>query len=381
MTFLRIIPVFLFFICLSVVSSCSDQAGVEVNFEDAGAEVKIYQADKGSITSFLHVTGTTEPLEKARIGSLVEGTIAEILVDEGAEVKKGDVLIRLDKKDFIIEKNRAQAALTASRAELAQAEHALEQITLDWQRIQALYEQRVIPKHRYDAVRASYLVAEARREETRARVKKREAELAYAEKKYADAIVLAPFDGVITNKFLHEGEISSLWAYNWETLEIMDISSIKIDSWVSERFLAEIKSGMTAYIDFDAYPGQTFTGTVTSVTRAVDPVKRTFKTRIVIPNPGGKLTGGMFARIRFVLETKHDVVIIPIKEVIEQLEGFFVFVVEDNRAVWRKIVPGIREGDFIEVIDGISKGEFVVVEGSHRLQDGVRVAAEIVEKI
>ncbi len=379
--FIKIKTFFLFLSLIFILTSCSNQTGVEEDYHGTAPEVKTYRAEKGSITSFLHVTGTTEPLEKAKVGSLVEGTITEIMVDEGAEVKKGDILIRLEEKDFIIAKNRAKAALKAAEAELSQAEHALEQITLDWNRIQALYEQRVIPKHRYDSVRASYLVAEAKLQESLASVKQRKAELAHARKKYADSVVMAPFDGIITNKLMHEGEISSLWAYNWETLEIMDISSIKIDCWVSERFLAQIKNGMSADINFDAYTDETFTGTVTSVTRAVDPANRTFKTRIIIPNPDRKLTSGMFARIRIVIETKHDVVIIPVREVIEQLDGFYVFVVKDNTATWKKITPGIRQGDFIEVIEGISQGEFVVVEGSHRLQDGIRVNPEVIENI
>ena len=113
---------------------------------------------RGRITSYLQVSGTTQALQQAKVGSKVEGVIKEILADEGTAVKKGEVLLRLEPKDFTLGVDQARAALQ-------QAEHDLAQQAHDWKRISTLYDRRVIAKSRYDSMQASYAIARSRVEE------------------------------------------------------------------------------------------------------------------------------------------------------------------------------------------------------------------------
>jgi RND family efflux transporter MFP subunit len=367
---------FLFLFTLTLYpAGCSHEDSTEDRSINRVVSVKLHKVDRGRITSFLEVTGTTLPIEEARVGAKVEGTITEIFVDEGDAVKKGQVLIRLDPKDFLLDIDRTTAALRTSQAELETAKHDLEQKSKDWKRISALYERRVIAKHRYDSMMASYSIAQSKVREYEAMVKQRQAELGLAEKKYKDSEVRAPLSGVVTKKFLHEGEVSSLWAYNWETLELMDISKIKVECDVSEKWKNRLKKGLEAEVLADAYPEEKFKGKITTINPMVDPIKRTFKIKIVIPNPEKQLTAGMFARIKIVMESKGQVLLIPTKDILERTDGNFIFVVEDGIAHQRKISLGIKEEFWVEVTQGLKEGEFVVIEGSHRLQDGYQIEA------
>jgi RND family efflux transporter MFP subunit len=357
---LKKLPAVLPTICLTLfIAGCSNQVTSETGDAVKKIPVRAVSATRGSITSYLQVSGTTQALQEAKVGSKVEGVIQEIRADEGTGVTKGAVLLRLEPADFRLGIDQAQARLQ-------QAEHDLEQQTHDWKRIEALYQRRVVPKSRYDSMLASYSNARSRVEECRA-------DLGLARQKYEDSVVRAPFDGVITKKMMHEGEVSSLWAYKWEALEIMDLSSVKLECDVSEKLKTVLREGMDARITFDAYPGESFTGSIATVNPLVEPDRRTFRTKIIIPNRAQKLTAGMFARVRIALNRKDNVLVIPAHEILERPDGHFIFVVRDGIAEQRQITLGDREEDRAEVTAGLQEGELVVTEGSHRLQNGYTV--------
>jgi multidrug efflux pump subunit AcrA (membrane-fusion protein) len=120
---------FLFLFTLTLYpAGCSHEDSTEDRSINRVVSVKLHKVDRGRITSFLEVTGTTLPIEEARVGAKVEGTITEIFVDEGDTVKKGQVLIRLDPKDFLLDIDLTTAVLRTSQAELETAKHDLEQI-------------------------------------------------------------------------------------------------------------------------------------------------------------------------------------------------------------------------------------------------------------
>ncbi len=362
------------FLCFHLVS-CSDKESSQEEVNRRKIPVKVYKVSRGRLTSYLSVSGTTLPFEEAKLGAKVEGIIESILADEGDRVKKGQVLIRLDPRDFLLDIDRAGAVLTTEHAELERAKHDLEQKTEDWRRLSALYERKVIAKHRYGSMKAAFSIAQAKVKSCQAQIKEKEAELKLAEKRYQDSVVEAPFNGVVTKKMLHEGEVSSLWAYNWEALEVMNLNKIKVECEVSEKWKSQLREGMETIIKFDAYSEEKFLGEVTTINPMVDPLQRTFRVKIIIPNPEYRLTAGMFTRIKIGLEVKEGVLIIPEKEILERPDGHFIFVVKDGVVKRRKISLGIKEGERVEITEGLKEGEMIVIEGSHRLQDGYKVEA------
>lgn len=356
-----------------LLTGCSQSKSSKESEDGRQVSVRATVVQTGSITAYLEVAGTTAPRERAKLGAKVDGTISEITVDEGDEIQKGQLLIALDPVDFQLEIERAAAALKAAEAELNQTQEDYELKSLDWKRISSLYERRVIAKHRYDVMKASYHMASASVAEARAQVTQMKADLALAEKRYADSRVLAPFDGVVTKKMLHVGEVSSVYGYNWEALEVMDLSHIKIECDIAEKWRTFIAPEMTTLITIDAFPNEEFSGTITTITPLVDPQQRTFKVKIVIPNIERRLTAGMFARIKIAFEKRPDTIIVPIDDILQTQEGHFVFLVLDGKARRQQIELGIVEGKKAEVISGLQTGDMVVTAGSYRLQDGTPV--------
>jgi membrane fusion protein (multidrug efflux system) len=360
-------------ITVVLLTGCSESNTSGESEDGRRVSVQTAVVQTGSITEYLEVAGTTAPRERAKLGAKVDGTISEITVDEGDEIRKGQLLLSLDPVDFQLEIDRAAAALKTAQAELEQAQEDYELKGFDWKRISSLYERRVIAKHRYDGMKASYHMAKAAVDAARAQVEQRKAELGLAEKRYADSRVLAPFDAVVTKKMLHAGEISSVYGYNWEALEVMDLSYIKIECDIAEKWLTRISPGMSTLIKVDAFPGEKFQGTITTMTPLVDPQQRTFKVKIVIPNGNNKFTAGMFARIKIALENRQGTIIVPIDDILQTPDGHFIFLVQDGKARWRQIELGIVEEKKAEVVSGLQPGDVVVTAGSHGLQDGTPV--------
>ena len=356
-----------------LLTGCSNSNTPAEGDDSRRVPVRASAVRTGSITAYLDVAGTTAPRMRAKMGSKVDGTISEITVDEGDEIRKGQLLLSLDPVEFQLDVERASAALKTARAELRQAREDYERKGLDWKRISSLYERRVIAKHRYDSMKASHHMAEAAVAGARAEVARRKAELGLAEKRYADSRVTAPFDGVVTKKMLHAGEVSSVYGYNWEALEVMDLSLIKIECDLAEKWRTRIAPGMPALITVDAFPGETFQGTITTITPLVDQQQRTFRFKIIIPNSTNRLTAGMFARIRIAIESRQGTTIVPTDDILQTPEGHSVFLVQDGRARRHRIELGIVEGRKAEVVSGLQPGDMVVTAGSHRLQDGTPV--------
>jgi RND family efflux transporter MFP subunit len=356
-----------------LLTGCSQSKSSKESEDGRQVSVRATVVQTGSITAYLEGAGTTAPRERAKLGAKVDGTISEITVEEGDAIQEGQLLIALDPVDFQLEIERAAAALKAAEAELNQTQEDYELKSLDWKRISSLYERRVIAKHRYDVMKASFHMSSASVAEARAQVTQMKADLALAEKRYADSRVLAPFDGVVTKKMLHVGEISSVYGYNWEALEVMDLSHIKIECDIAEKWRTFIAPEMTTLITIDAFPNEEFSGTITTITPLVDPQQRTFKVKIVIPNIERRLTAGMFARIKIAFEKRPDTIIVPSDDILQTQEGHFVFLVLDGKARRQQIELGIVEGKKAEVIAGLQTGDVVVTAGSYRLQDGTPV--------
>ena len=356
-----------------LLTGCSQSKSSKESEDGRQVSVRATVVQTGSITAYLEGAGTTAPRERAKLGAKVDGTISEITVEEGDAIQKGQLLIALDPVDFQLEIERAAAALKAAEAGLNQTQEDYELKSLDWKRISSLYERRVIAKHRYDVMKASFHMSSASVAEARAQVTQMKADLALAEKRYADSRVLAPFDGVVTKKMLHVGEVSSVYGYNWEALEVMDLSHIKIECDIAEKWRTFIAPEMATLITIDAFPNEEFSGTITTITPLVDPQQRTFKVKIVIPNIERRLTAGMFARIKIAFEKRSDTIIVPIDDILQTQEGHFVFLVLDGKARRQQIELGIIEGKKAEVISGLQTGDMVVTAGSYRLQDGTPV--------
>lgn len=194
---------------------------------------------------------------------------------------------------------------------------------------------------------------------------------------YRAGVVKAPIAGTVTSLPM---EIGSTIAPSVAAARIAVTDSLELRTYVAERFVSKIRPGLVAEASLTAWPGESFKAVVREVSPVLDPVSRTLELRLSFRSPDPRLKAGMYATVKVVTEDKASVVKIPSEAVVRRFGETYAFVVEKNPenpeaflARKRNIVPGILIDDILEVREGLSAGEEVVVRGQTLLDEGSAV--------
>jgi RND family efflux transporter MFP subunit len=228
-------------------------------------------------------TGTTFPKQEAQIGAVVGGVLQELVVQEGDRVKKGDVLFRQDARDAVLRSLQAKAALAAAEASLAGLE-------TDYKRGEALIKDKAMGRAQWEQLQAAYASAKAGIESARVQVQ-------MADKMVSDAVVRAPFSGVVTQKLKNEGEMLAMMPPS-PVLILQDQSSLDLRFRLPEAALTKVKAGDQIIARFVAI-GQEKEATIVRIMPTVDSRTRTVEIVASIPNSDLSLRPGLLAEVGF----------------------------------------------------------------------------------
>jgi membrane fusion protein, multidrug efflux system len=287
----------------------------------------------------LESLGTAQSNESVTITASVTANVAEIGFHDGDEVEAGRVLVRLASAEEFAEQREAQVTLTEQRREL--------------NRIRGLAADGIVPQQQVD--------------QQRSRVEEAEARLAAVEARLSDRVIRAPFSGVLGLRRVSTG---SLVTPGTPVAELDDISVIKIDFTVPERYLGALRNGMAIEARSIAFRDRVYEGVVTAVSTRVDIATRTFTVRAEVDNVDRELRPGMLLTTRLALDPA-DRLAIPEGAVVSTADQHFVFVVDDEgKARRQQIRIGRRQPGMVEVLDGLSEGERIVNEGTLRVRQG-----------
>jgi RND family efflux transporter MFP subunit len=287
----------------------------------------------------LSYTGSVMPGRKALLGAEIQGRVQTFHVDTGDEVTGGDLLVEL-----------AGGQLTQAEAQYRAAEK-------DWRRMKALLEEGAVTQQAFDHADAAYTSARASYETV-----------------LESARIRAPFDGVITARYLDEGELYVMMSPSPAILEISDLETVKIEIEIGEKERKSARAGLKAQITVDAYPDEEFRGTIGRIDPGLDAMSRTSTAEIVLDNPRERLRPGMFADVELELSAR-EALMIPREGLVRQ-EGtgsYFAYTVSEGTAHRRDLTLGDGIGDRIEILDGLSAGDRIVTAGRYRLYDGASV--------
>jgi multidrug efflux pump subunit AcrA (membrane-fusion protein) len=390
---------------------CSSGAKDPKNRKEETFPVEVTPVRKEFMRIEISTVGTVFPLQEVVVTPKVSGKIERIFVRESDFVKAGDVLIRLEQTDFLLAVRQAKAVLGTAQANLAnllagtrvekieQAKAALHQAQAnltntekEYQRMKQLATTGVIAQRQLDVAIAQHESAIAQvkhaqeqldmlrkgatEEEigfARAQVSQAEAGVAVARNNLMETTMKAPFSGFITARFVDEG-VQVYTAPKTEILKLTDVSRVKIVVPVSERDFPRVKIGTPAESKIDALAGEIFQGGVTRITPEIDSISRNFKVEVEISNPNLRLKSGMFANIRFFVGQKETLAINREALITDLVTGVsYVFVVEGDQAVRRRLTLGERSGLLTEVLEGLKESENLVIKGQNRLQQGSKV--------
>ncbi len=336
-------------------------------------------AARHTIEETLELTGNVEALNSVTVYSKVSGIIEKLAVERGMKVKRGDVIAVVEHRAETARRGRLAAAVKVAEASLAQAVAQRENAELEKRRAENLYREKSIPKQKYDAVLASYKVAAAGEKLAEANLVAARKALEEMDVRLSDYTIRAPIAGVVSERFVDEGAMDTP---TMPIVSILDTSMLKITCDVAQVNAAQVREGQAARITTDAYPGYTFTGTVSIVNPALDPASRTRQVEIRTSGEpeGGVAAGGVLLRpgmfVKLNIGTgKRNVLAVP-RDCLMRLPGtgvYYLFTVKDGTAQKRIVELGTSRGNLVEIVRGIKVGERVVVKGQVNLKTGTRV--------
>jgi RND family efflux transporter MFP subunit len=320
--------------------------------------VGVRPAGEHALTRTAQVQGALFPREQTTLASEVEGAVVAVLADFGDPVKEGQVLMRINPREYQLRADSAQATLDQARARLANSR-------ADYDRIQELKRQGLISAQQFDRTAATLSVDQAD-------VESAEKALALARKKLNDTFIKAPFTGAVQKRMASLGEFVTPGR---QLYEIISTDPIKLHCPIPERFVPLAKVGMPVKVAVDARPGTVYTGQITRIAPALDESSRTLLVEAEVRNPEGALKPGLFAHVTIDLG-EDRALFVPRTAILRYAGVARVFVIENGVARSREVETGATEGDLIEVTRGLKPGEQVITTDVDRLADGVKVVAK-----
>ncbi|MGI2260320.1 efflux RND transporter periplasmic adaptor subunit [Shewanella sp. GXUN23E] len=313
--------------------------------EEAKSEEKEYAipvetaaVTRGDITSFYSTTATLEAPEEAKVVSRIAGLIKHIQVEEGMQVKKGDLLA-------VIDADRQQYSLDAKNAEVAIIEQELD-------RLKKISNRNFVSAEQLAKLEYNLQAALAQRDLAAIQVK--------------ESRVLSPIDGTVARRYVKQGNMAKEFE---ELFHIVNQQELHGIVHLPEKQLQSLKQGQNADIYTSRDPSHAYDATVLRISPVVDAASGTFKVTLRVPNAQQELKAGMFTRVELRYDTHSDVITVPYQAVINQDNRQALYIIQDGNAQRREVVLGYRNGDQVEVRSGLDEGEQLVVRGQQNLKD------------
>ena len=327
----------------------------------------------------LQATGYVVARRQATIAAQIIGTLTEVAVDEGAHVKQGQVLARLDPTAYQAQLDSAKAQYAAAQAGVVRARATLQQDRANAARLDAIVKQGYVSKQ--DAEQANTLV-ETDKAELDVALKQAQAakdQVRAAQVNVDFTIIRAPFDGVVTAKDAEVGQITSPYtAGGGGIATIVDMHSLEVDVDVNEAYISRVVPGMPVVAVLDAYPDWKIPAHVIAIIPSADKSKATVKVRIALDQKDPRIIPQMGVRVSF-LEKKDENrkplpgVLVPKSAIVQRDGKDVVFVVADGKAERTPVTVGADFSDLKQVTQGLNAGAEVVTAPAADLQDGEKV--------
>ncbi len=328
------------------VAGDADSQSKDEKSAESAIPVEVAAPVRGEMLAMYSGTATLEAEADAEVIAKVGGEVMRLFVEEGDRVKAGQVLAQLDDRQL--------------RLQAAQARAALAKTERDFNRQIELHDKGLVSAGAFEGLKFDL-------DNLRAANDLAQLSLSYS-------AIRSPFSGTVSTRHIKVGQEIAIGS---KLFRVTDPTPLKASVFVPERELARLKPGQTATIAVDALAGRTFPAIVKLVSPTVDAATATFKVTLEVNDPEGNLKPGMFSRVGIVFERRSDTLTIPRIALLDTDGSANVFVVTGGKAEQRPIKTGLSNSGKVEVVEGLTGGEQVVVVGQTGLKDGnpVRVVS------
>ena len=318
--------------------------------------------------------GTTEAFAQANIFARASGYISKRNVDIGSRVKTGDLLIEITAPEVEHQIAQAEGTLAQLQAGLLQAKANRDLAQVTWDRDSPLVKEGWVTKQQGDTDRLNLELREAAVAVAQANVVAQHAQLKVLNQQKDYQSVVAPFDGVITQRNIDVGSLVQADATSGTFLfTLMKSDELRIQLYVPQDEALGVAPGVEAMVRVPEIPGREFLGTVTRIADALAPGTRTLLTEIDVPNPDRALSPGLYCNVELKIPRKTPSLIVPSDAVVFNSAGLTVAVVENGVARFHKITVARDFGTTVEVTQGVKEGDQVILNPAVDLTDGQKV--------
>lgn len=318
-----------------------------------------------NIMNSITATGTIEPVTSVTVGTQVSGIVSKLYVDYNSVVKKGQVIAELDKTNLM-------SQLNSAKTQLATAQSQLNYQTTNFNRYKTLYQKGLVAADDFDNAKLSYTQAKEQVASAKEEVQRAQTNLGYA-------TITSPIDGIVLSKSVEEGQTV---AASFSTPELFtiaqDLTNMQVVANVDEADIGDVKEGERVSFTVDAYPDDTFEGTVKQVRQEATTTNNVVTYEVVIsaPNANLKLKPGLTANVTIYTAERKGVLSVPSKalrftpqketvgkmKIVDQTGNAKnkVWSIEGNSIVAHKVNIGMTDGTNTQILNGISAGVKVV---------------------
>lgn len=322
----------------------------------------------GNLAQTLSYYGDIKAEFEVKVFSKIPDRIERFFVDAGDRVAKGAPVARIAATTIEQAVRQAEAALTAAKAQEAN-------LRAEYDRFELLYRDLSVSKQQYDAIATQY-------EAAKAQVEQAEAALTSAKSQWHDATITAPIAGIIGKRYCEAGDMA---APALPLVSVCQMDRVKMTFEATEKDLARLEIGQKTIVQVSTYPDHTFEGKVVKISPVLDPLTRLAEVEVLLDNPEHKLKPGMYAHAEVTTGVIENVIIVPRHAVIENtsleriggedqvVKHYFVFVVESDKALQRKLEVIYLNHEYLAISSGLKIGEQLVTVGQNNLREGTPV--------
>jgi RND family efflux transporter MFP subunit len=340
-------------------SAATEKLQQQANQSATELTVSVAKPERLGAAVSVDLPGQTQAYTQAPVYAQTSGYLKKWYFDIGAPVKAGDVLAEIDTPQVDQQLNQAKATLK-------QAQAALDLSRVTYRRDQDLLQRRVIAQQDFDTAVSDLGVKQAT-------VNADEAAVLSLQALEDFKIVKAPFDGIVTARNTDIGALINSGSGN-PLFIVAQVKPLRVYINVPENMAQDVAVGATAQLKFNEFPGRDFSGKVVRTSGAIDPNSRTLLTEVDVPNESGELFPGAYTQVHLVTGNNNRSVLIPANTLLFRSEGAAVGVVNQNNTVeLKKIKIGRDLGTQLEIVQGLSLDDRVIINPADSLAAGQRV--------
>lgn len=320
------------------------------------------------------ITGEIQPYQAADLVARIPGYLEAVEVDRGSVVRKGQTIARLSAPELQAQIAEAEARIATIEAQAGEAQARLAAAQSTATRLKnasatpgaVAANELVLAEEAVKANQASLTTIERSRAAQAASVKSLR-ELA------SFLTVVAPFDGLVTERHLHPGALASPSAGPIVRLE--QLSRLRVVVAVPEANVAHIRAGQSIPFSVAAFPGENFRGAVSRISRVVDPATRTMPVELDFNNASGRLAPGMYTQVTWPAVAGQTRLLVPPTAIAVNTERSFVVKVEGGVARYVDVRRGATQGNLVEVSGALSAGDTILLRGTDEVREGTPIPA------